>query len=322
MVFWKGLNMIAKKLVIVALMMGVLSAALAAAAPALAAHRTAHTPAASKKLIVVIGFAPPGYNEATKQWQNGYNAAAKKIATRYTVQYKYAAQITFDPTQLVNLINAAMALHPAGIVIDSSAGPATESTLETAVKAGVKIVAVDNPLPGLAGLSSYVGTNNLAAGRLAAKAMVAAYKAGKMTSNQVAILGSTPGSASLDQRTQGFMAGLKGSGLHIVANVAPTCDIAKAESDLADIITAHPHLGGMFGNCGQDAQGGAQTLVNRKQAGCSQRDDRPTRGHDPRHDRAQGRDCTRGATPLLHDLHGTQHGGSRARQCESTGEHR
>ena len=91
--------------------------------------------------------------------------------------------------------------------------------------------------------------------------MLEQFKAGKMPSNHVGILRSPPGITSIDDRTAGFKAALAGSELKVVSELAPACnDSADARSSMADMLTAHPKLGGVFSACDIIATGAARVL--------------------------------------------------------------
>jgi ribose transport system substrate-binding protein len=121
---------------------------------------------------------------------------------------------------------------------------------------------MDQDVPKMTDKVAFVGTDNKAAGKVAANWMVEQFKAGKMPSSQVAILRSPPGISSIDDRTAGFKEALAGSDLKVVTELAPACnDSADARSAMADALTAHPKLGGVFSACDVIATGAARTLV-------------------------------------------------------------
>ena len=121
---------------------------------------------------------------------------------------------------------------------------------------------MDQDVPKMDDKVAFVGTDNKAAGKVAADWMLEQFKAGDMPSNQVAILRSPPGISSIDDRTAGFKEALAGSDLKVVTELAPACnDSADARSAMADALTAHPKLGGVFSACDIIATGAARTLI-------------------------------------------------------------
>jgi ABC-type sugar transport system substrate-binding protein len=124
------------------------------------------------------------------------------------------------------------------------------------------VLIMDQDVPKMDNKVAFVGTDNKAAGKVAADWMIEQAKAGKLPSNEVGILRSPPGITSTDDRAAGFKAALAGSDLRVVSELAPACnDSADARSAMADMLTAHPKLGGVFSVCDIIATGAARVLV-------------------------------------------------------------
>ena len=125
-----------------------------------------------------------------------------------------------------------------------------------------KVLIMDQDVPKMDNKVAFVGTDNKAAGKVAADWMIEQAKAGKLPSNEVGILRSPPGITSTDDRAAGFKAALAGSDLKVVSELAPACnDSADARSAMADMLTAHPKLGGVFSVCDIIATGAARVLI-------------------------------------------------------------
>src|SRR4051794_9360108 len=82
--------------------------------------------------------------------------------------------------------------------------PNVKSALDKAVAAGIKVVLIDNDIPGWSGKSSVVATDNLAGGKLAG-AWLAQHLPDGAT---IGILQGRLGNPSLDDRVKGMKAGL------------------------------------------------------------------------------------------------------------------
>ena len=78
--------------------------------------------------------------------------------------------------------------------------PNVKTALDKAVAAGIKVVLVDNDIPGWSGKSSLVATDNLAGGKLAGGWLAENIPAG----SKVAVLQGRLGNPSLDDRVKGF----------------------------------------------------------------------------------------------------------------------
>ena len=146
-----------------------------------------------------------------------------------------------------------------GIAI-APTSPAVVPALKKAVKAGVKIVLIDNDIPAWKGKSSVVATNNFNGGVLAGKFFAAHLKAG----DKLGILAGVPGVPSLDDRVNGMLKGLGAlkSQLKIVGKLETDCDQTKGFTQAQTILTANPDLKAMYSACGPPALGADQALTN------------------------------------------------------------
>jgi ribose transport system substrate-binding protein len=123
---------------------------------------------------------------------------------------------------------------------------------------------MDQDVPNFPDKAAFVGSDNKKTGAIAAKWLIDQYNAGKLPSNEVAILKGPPGTTSTDDRVTGFKDALAGSKLKIVSELVPGTgcgDTAKAVSTSADLLSAHPKLGGIFTVCDLIGTGTAKALV-------------------------------------------------------------
>ena len=123
--------------------------------------------------------------------------------------------------------------------------PNVQDALQKAVDAGIKVILVDNDIPGWDGKTSLVATDNLAGGVLAGEFLATQLKAG----DTVAVLEGVAGAPSLEERVTGFEQGL-GDGFEIVASLPTDCDQTKGLDAAQDILTAHPEVTAIYGACG------------------------------------------------------------------------
>jgi simple sugar transport system substrate-binding protein len=222
---------------------------------------TAAAPVKKKKIMTFV-FAPRGFNDVTKAWFNGFDAAARQLGSSVEVEQKATSKIEPDAGPYLSLIRSALVQRPDGIVVVPNNAAAMTAGLQQIAAQGTKVLIMDQDVPKMDDKVAFVGTDNKAAGKVAADWMLAQFKAGAMPSNQVGILRSPPGISSIDDRTAGFKAALAGSDLKVVSELAPACnDSADARSAMADMLTAHPKLGGVFSACDVIATGAARVLV-------------------------------------------------------------
>lgn len=133
--------------------------------------------------------------------------------------------------------------------------PNVQGTLDKAVKAGIKVILVDNDIPGWTGKSSVVATDNLAGGKLAGQWLADKLPAGAT----IGLLQGRLGNPSLDDRIKGVKAGL-GDKVKVVGEPATDCDQTKGLDAAQDILTANPNLAAIYGACGPPIVGALQAV--------------------------------------------------------------
>jgi ABC-type sugar transport system substrate-binding protein len=141
--------------------------------------------------------------------------------------------------------------------------PTVATALDKAVAAGVKVVLMDNDIPGWTGRTALATTDNYAAGKIAGQHLKTVLKNG----DTLGILEGVPGVPSLDDRVNGMLEGLKGVDVTIVGRGATECTEEKGLSLAEDILTANPELTSIYAACGPPAAGAAQALKNADRAG-------------------------------------------------------
>jgi ABC-type sugar transport system substrate-binding protein len=215
-----------------------------------------------KARIMTFVFAPRGFNDVTRAWFNGFDAAARQLGGSVAVEQKATSKLETDAAPYLTFIKSALVKKPDGIVVVPNNAAAMTSGLRQIAAQGTKVLIMDQDVPKMNDKVAFVGTDNKAAGKVAADWMLEQFKAGALPSNEVAILRSPPGISSIDDRTAGFKEALAGSELKVVSELAPACnDSADARSAMADVLTAHPKLGGVFSACDIIATGAARTLM-------------------------------------------------------------
>jgi ABC-type sugar transport system substrate-binding protein len=133
--------------------------------------------------------------------------------------------------------------------------PAVQTALDKAVQAGIKVVLVDNDIPGWSGKSSVVATDNLAGGKLAGAWLAEKLPAGAT----IGILQGRVGNPSLDDRVKGLKETL-GSKATVVGEPATDCDQTKGLNAAQDLLAAHPDLTAIYGACGPPIIGALQAV--------------------------------------------------------------
>jgi ABC-type sugar transport system substrate-binding protein len=126
---------------------------------------------------------------------------------------------------------------------------------------GTPVVNIDSPVGADAAkqagldISTYIGTDNVAAGGMAADTMASLVKSGK-----VGVIGGISGDATSAARVQGFTEGAKG--FTVLKTVAGDWDRSKALNAAEDLMRANPDVKGFFAANDQMALGIAQAVKN------------------------------------------------------------
>jgi ribose transport system substrate-binding protein len=123
------------------------------------------------------------------------------------------------------------------------------------------IINIDSPVDPAAaraagvGIRAYIGTDNVAAGQLAASAMRGFVSFGAA----VAVIAGIPGDTSSGERTRGFMKGARGR-FSVIRTVAADFDRQRAELATQDLLRTELRLRGVFAVNDEMALGAAQAV--------------------------------------------------------------
>jgi ABC-type sugar transport system substrate-binding protein len=185
-----------------------------------------------------------------KSWQKTHKSV--------TVSYAQGKSATDDAGEIA-AIQDMVAAGVKGIAITPTS-PAVIPALNKAVKAGVKVVLMDNDLPTWKRKSSVVATNNRKGGTLAGQWLAKKLKAG----DTLGVLEGVPGVPALDDRVTGMLAGLGSmkSEIKVVSKLETDCDQTKGAAAAQTMLTANPHLTAIYSACGPPALGAIQSIKN------------------------------------------------------------
>jgi ABC-type sugar transport system substrate-binding protein len=231
----------------------VVAAASSATVPAVTATATPSSTQATVKIGFITKFPVDFYFTlvgGAKQWQKSHPGVS--------VIYAQGKSATDDAGEIA-AIQDMVASGVKGIAITPTS-PAVIPALNKAVKAGVKVVLMDNDLPTWKLKTSVVATNNLKGGTLAGKWLATKLRPG----DTLGILQGVPGVPALDDRVNGMLAGLgamKGK-IKIVSKLETDCDQTKGAHAAQTMLTANPHLTAIYSACGPPALGAIQSIKN------------------------------------------------------------
>jgi ABC-type sugar transport system substrate-binding protein len=222
--------------------------AAAAASSTVAAVSSAATSGAPIKVGLITKF-PVDFYSTMVTAVKAYGAAHPNV----TILYEQGKSGTDDASEIAGIQDFVTQGVKAIAITPTS--PAVQSALQAAVDKGVKVVLIDNDIPGWTGKSAYVATNNTAGGAVAGAFLAKTLKAG----STIAVLQGVVGNATLQERITG-MEGALGSGIKVVATVPTDCDQTKGLAAMQDILVAHPDITAVYGACGPPITGAVQAL--------------------------------------------------------------
>ena len=161
-------------------------------------------------------------------------------------------------------INAIQSMVSQGVkaIAITPTSPNVKDELQKAVDKGIKVVLIDNDIPGWSGKSSLVATNNLKGGELAGQWLSQHLPSGA----KIAVLQGVLGNPSLDDRVTGMVKAL-GSHGSIVTKLPTDCDQTKGLNAAQDLLTAHPDVQAIYAACGPPLLGALQAVKSKGKTG-------------------------------------------------------
>jgi len=182
-------------------------------------------------VVVVHGQAADPFWSVVK---NGVDEAAEDTGT--TVEYR--APTTFDMVQMSQLIDAAVASQPDGLVVSIPDADALGPSIENAVAAGIPVISMNSgsDVREQLGVAVHVGQTEYEAGLGGGKRMKEAGVTSALCINQEV------GNVALDLRCEGFADGLEGE----VEVVAVTMDPTEIQNAISAQLSNNPDIGGVL----------------------------------------------------------------------------
>src|ERR687891_1168754 len=166
--------------------------------------------------------------------QNGVNQAAEDMG----VQVEYQAPDTFDMVQMAQLIDAAVASQPDGLVVSIPDAEALGDSIRNAVSSGIPVVSMNSgsDVREELGVAVHVGQTEYEAGLGGGKRMKEAGVTNALCINQEV------GNVALDLRCEGFTDGLEGN----VEVVAVSMDPTEIQNAVQAQLSGNPDIDGVL----------------------------------------------------------------------------
>ena len=219
----------------------------AAAPPRSAAPSESASAAANEKIKVTL------LTKATGGFWDAMIAGAKQYETDHPndIELTTNACKTNDdtPCQIAQIQDAVT--KGAQAIVISPMGVGVTDALNEAQQAGVRIVFVDNTIPGVVP-DAVAATNNVKGGEAAGEYIKTQLKSG----DTIGLLEAVRGVPNLDQRIDGVKAALEGTGVEVVIGAQQTlCDTKTGASVTQDLLTKYPNLTAIYSACDSPAMG-------------------------------------------------------------------
>ncbi len=166
-------------------------------------------------------------------------AGARAAATEYNLELTIDGPETEEDYEAQNgMIARAVEEGAEAIVFSAIDYEKNANAIDMAAQAGVRIVSIDSGV-GSGQVSTYIGTDNYAAGQMAAQAALEGV-AGPL---RVGIVNYDEGTANGQEREKGAVDVMDGSGrARIIAVVTTLTDAGHAQRDTARLLEAHPEI--------------------------------------------------------------------------------
>ena len=166
-------------------------------------------------------------------------AGARAAATEYNLELAISGPETEEDYEAQNrMIAQAVADGADAIVFSAIDYEENAAAIDAAAQAGVRIVSIDSGV-GSSQVSTYIGTDNYAAGRMAAQAALEGVE-GPLCGG---LVNYDEGTANGQERERGAVDALTQSGRARIAAVVNTLtDAGHARADAASLLHAHPEI--------------------------------------------------------------------------------
>lgn len=174
----------------------------------------------------------------TEFWLSVF-AGAEAAATEYNLKLSISGPETEEDYEAQNrMVAEAVAAGAEALVFSAIDYENNASAIDDAARAGVKIVAIDSSVASDM-VSTYIGTDNYAAGQMAAQAALDRVE-GELV---VGIVNYDISSANGQERERGAVALLDESGrAEVVAVINTLAEAGQARDDTADMLAEHPEI--------------------------------------------------------------------------------
>lgn len=204
--------------------------------------------AAAKKVVYV------GFSTSTPYWMT-MKKAIDEAAAEWNLNIEDRTPPRADAAEQKNVLDSAIAQGVDGLIIGAVDSKGLNDTVDKAKAKGIFVVAVDTPIDH-PDIDAFIGTDNVAASRLAGEYLKARLQPG----DKVLFIGGTPGNETGTDRAKGFKEVAEAYGLVLIE------DVANWKQDLAydktqNYLSANPDIKAIFAACDPMIMGAKQAAI-------------------------------------------------------------
>jgi len=210
--------------------------------------------AAEKKVLIGLSFS----SLEEDFWQTLKNVTIENVE-------KYGGETTVvsadnDVARQMSQMEDLIVQGVDAIIVVAVDADAIVPVVNFADEKGIPVIAINRPISPAAKVTCYVGTDNILAGKIAAK-----YIAEKLNGKgKVAILNGPPEALVARQRNEGYVTGLKEyPGIEIVAQRWGLGQRGSNMNNMEDILTAFPDVAAVFGFSDNTSLGASDAITSR-----------------------------------------------------------
>ena len=196
----------------------------------------------------------------TEFWLSVF-AGAEAAATEYNMKLNIVGPETEEDYETQNqMVTETVEEGTEALIFSAIHYDKNAEAIDAAAQSGVKIVAIDSNVDSDA-VSTYIGTDNYAAGQMAAQAALQRVE-GELN---VGIINYDISSANGQEREQGAVDALKESGrAEIVSVINTLAEAQQAQTDTDDLLEQHPEINVLLAFNEPTSVGAAMAIQERK----------------------------------------------------------
>jgi ABC-type sugar transport system substrate-binding protein len=213
---------------------------------------------ASEKPVKVAFVLPSARSDFWISVKSGAEEQARKMGVELSV---LAGTDDLNPAEGVAKVQDAIVQQPDGLVVTPNFPDEYAPVVTKAVSQGIKVGLANGDLQAVEGITTAAYTNEANGGRLAGQYLLKALPQG----GEIGVLHCFQGNPTMDTRVNAMQSAITGSKLRVVTTLDAKCDGQKARAAVADMLTSHPKLAGIFSNTDANTTGALELLSKRKE---------------------------------------------------------